>query len=191
VLLVKDDAEAVEAVAGRVACPDCGGRLARWGFGSERQLRTLGTVRRLRPRRTVCCCCGATHILEPASTLPRHRDTAEVVGAAWLAKVAGAGHRAIAEQLDRPVSTVRRWLRRLSAQADALRAAATRWVYELDPVAGATDPAGSPLADALEALGLAVAAAIRRLGPRPPWDVAVVLTGGLRAPGRELKRCRP
>jgi hypothetical protein len=50
VLLVKDDPEAVEAdlAAGRVSCPDCGGRLARWGFGSERQLRTLGGTRRLR-----------------------------------------------------------------------------------------------------------------------------------------------
>jgi hypothetical protein len=71
------------------------------GFASERVLRTLGRVRRLRPRRAVCSGCGATHVLEPASTLPRLRGTAEVVGAAWQAKVAGAGHRRIAERLDR------------------------------------------------------------------------------------------
>ena len=181
-LLVKDDPKAVEAdlVAGRVRCPDCGGRLARWGFASERELRTLGGVRRLRPRRAICSSsCGVTHVLEPASTLPRLRDTAEVVGSAWQAKVAGAGHRTIARLLDRPVSTVRRWLRRLSARAEQLRVAATCRLHELDPAAGPIGPTGSPLADALEALGQAAAATSRRLGPRPAWEVAVALTGGL------------
>jgi hypothetical protein len=181
VLVVKDDPEAVEAdlAAGRVSCPGCGGRLAPWGFGSERRLRTLSGVRRLRPRRAFCSGCGTTHVLEPASTLPRLRDTAEVVGAAWQAKVAGAGHRQIAVQLDRPVSTVRRWLRRLAARAEALRAAATTWLHELDPCAGPIDATGSPLGDALEAVGRAAAAVSRLLGPRPPWSTAVALTGGL------------
>lgn len=180
-LLVKDDPEAVEAdlAAGRVGCPGCGGRLARWGFASERELRTLGGVRRLRPRRTMCSSCGTTHVLEPASTLPRLRDTAEVVGAAWRAKVAGAGHRTIARRLDRSVSTVRRWLRRLSARAEELRMAATGRLYGLDSTAGPIEPTGSPLADALEALGRAAAAATRRLGARPAWDAAVAITGGM------------
>lgn len=180
-LLVKDDPEAVEAdlAAGRVGCPGCGGRLARWGFGSERELRTLGGVRRLRPRRARCSSCRATHVLEPASTVPRLRDTAEVVGAAWRANVAGAGHRTIARRLGRPVSTVRRWLRRLRARAEALRMAATGRLHDFDPTAGPIEPSGSPLADALEAVGRAAAAVGRRLGPRPPWEVAVALTGGL------------
>ncbi len=180
-LLIADDPEAVEAAlaAGRFACPGCGGRLSRWGFGSEREVRTLGGVRRVRPRRGLCRGCGATHVLEPAWTVPRLRDAAEVIGAAWRATATGAGHRAIAAQLDRPVSTVRRWLRRLRARAEALRVAASGWVHELDATAAAIDPAGSPLADALEAVGRAVAAAIRRLGPRPPWELAVALTDGL------------
>jgi len=181
VLLVKDDHEAVEAdlAAGRVGCPGCGGRLARWGFASERELRTLGGVRRLRPRRTMCSSCRVTHVLVPASTVPRLRDTAEVVGSAWQSKVAGAGHRTIARRLGRPLSTVRRWLRRLGARAETMRAAATRWLHEFDPAAGPDGPTASPLADALEALGRAAAATSRRLGPRPPWEVAVILTGGL------------
>jgi len=134
--------------------------------------------------------------LEPAWTVVRHRDAAEVIGAAWLAKVGGAGHRTIAAQLDRPVSTVRRWLRRLSARAEALRVTATRRAYEFDPHAGAIGPAGSPLADALEALGVAVASAVRCIGPRPAWEVAVAVTGGLVAllgPGRPagVKGARP
>lgn len=180
-LVVQEDPEVVEAdlAAGRVACPGCGGRLARWGFGSERQLRSLSGVRRLRPRRAICSTCGTTHILEPAWTVPRLRDTAEVVGAAWQAKVAGAGHRQIAADLDRPASTVRRWLRRLAVRAEALRAVATGWLHQLDPTAGPLDPTGSPLADALEAIGRATAAASRRLGPRASWSTAVALTGGL------------
>lgn len=172
-LVVKDLA------AGLVACPGCGGRLKRWGFASERKLRTLAGERRLRPRRTRCSSCRASHVLEPASTVVRHRDAAEVIGTAWLAKVAGAGHRAIAVQLDRPVSTVRRWLRRLAARAEALRTAATWWAHQLDTGTGPLNPAGSALADALEAVGVAVAAATRRLGPRPPWEAANALTGGL------------
>jgi hypothetical protein len=161
--MVKDDPEAVEAdlAAGLIACPDCHGTLTPWGFSSEREVRTLAAVRRFRPRRTMCSRCGSTHVLEPASTVPRHRDSVEVIGAAWQAKVAGAGHRTIAEQLDRSACTVRRWLCRLSAHADQLRAVGTVWVHALDPGAGRIEPAGSSLADALEAVGLAVAAAAR------------------------------
>jgi len=181
VLVVGNDPEVVEAdlAAGRIACPDCGGRLGPWGFGIERELRTLVGVRRLRPRRSVCAACRATHVLEPAWTVARHRDSAEVIGAAWLAKAAGAGHRAIAERLGRSPSTVRRWLRRLAAGAEAPRVRALEWTHHLDANAGPIASAGSPLADALEAVGVAVAATARALGPRPAWELAVSLSGGL------------
>lgn len=35
-------------------------------------------------------------------------------------------------------------------------------------------PVGSPLANAVTAIGVAAAAAVRRLGPRPAWHVASV-----------------
>src|SRR5450755_3719747 len=39
--------------------PGCGGRLARWGFGVERDLVGLGGVTgRVRPRRALCAGCG-------------------------------------------------------------------------------------------------------------------------------------
>jgi len=71
------------------------------------------------------------------------------------------GHRAIAEQLDRSPSTVRRWLRRLAARAETLRVRALEWTHRLDANAGPIGSAASPLADALEAVGVAVAAAAR------------------------------
>jgi hypothetical protein len=58
------------------------------------------------------------------------RDSAEVVGAAWQAKVDGAGYRRLAAKLGRPEPAVRRWLRRLASRAGALRAAATGWLYQ-------------------------------------------------------------
>ncbi len=175
-LLVKDDPEAVEAdlAAGRVSCPDCGEGLERWGFGSERELRTLRGVRRLRPRRAMCSSCRVTHVLEPSSTLPRLRDTAEVVGTAWQANVAGMGHRTIARRLTAPCPRCAAGCatgRPGRGATDGRHRAAPR----LRPD-GPIEPSGSPLADALEAVGQAAAAVGRQLGPCPPWEVAAALT---------------
>ena len=110
----------------------------------------------VRARRAVCPACGGVHLLEPASTLPRMRDSAGVVGAAWQAK----GRRG------RPPQH-----RGQARPAGALRAAATDWLYQF-----------GPSAPPLEPVGRAVAAASSRLGPRAavaPWPTAVSLTGGL------------
>ena len=50
---------------------------------------------------------------------------------------------------------------------------ATRWAYALDAELSPIPPSGSALADALEALGTAVSAGVRRLGPRDPAELAV------------------
>lgn len=185
-LIVKDDPSSVEADldAGVLRCPRCDGRLRRHGFSSPRQLRTLEGTRQLRPRRTICSSCATTQVLEPASTIPRLRDTAEVLGAAWLAKVAGAGHRAIAQRLDRPVSTVRRWLRRLDRRAPDIARCARSWLIELDSSIDlrSVTTTGSSVGDALEWLSRAARAASLGLGVRSPWEYAVALTGGLVVP---------
>ena len=72
----------------------------------------MASVVTLRPRRSLCMRCRCTHVLLPASTLVRRADTVVVIGQALLAKAGGAGHRRIAALLNRPVSTVRGWLRR-------------------------------------------------------------------------------
>jgi hypothetical protein len=78
-------------------------------------------------------------------------------------------------RLGRPPSTVRGWLRAGARRAEMLRAAALRWTQALNLARG---PAGSPLADAVEAIGSAVRECRLQLGIRAgPWELAVALTG--------------
>jgi hypothetical protein len=96
---------------GAVGCPGCGGRLARWGYARSREVRMLCGVRSVRPRRTSCRGCGATHVLLPAWSVARRRDGAEVIGEALALAAGGDGHRQIACRLDRPAGTARGQLR--------------------------------------------------------------------------------
>lgn len=114
----------------------------------------------------------------PACWLPRRADAVSVIGAALLAKVAGRGHRPIAVMLDRPVSTVRGWLRRFTTNADALWVWFTRLLHALDPQAAPVMPTGSVFADAVEAVGRAASAAVLRLSPSCPWELAARATAG-------------
>ena len=126
----------------------------------------------------------ASHVLLPASMLVRRADAVAVIGQALLATVGGAGQRSIAAGLGRPVSTVRGWLRRFGVRAESLRVLFTGLLRDLDASAVAVSVTGSVVADALEVLGLAAAAAARLFGPRPAWQFASVASGGrLLAPG--------
>lgn len=180
-LMVDTDSVVVEArlLTGELACPSCGGVLRPWGHARWRFSRQeTGTVRH-RPRRASCMGCGKTHVLLAAAWLLRRGDAVSVIGAALLAKAAGAGHLRIAAVLGRPACTVRGWLRRFGARAEDVRVLFTRLLHSLDPQAGPLVPRGSVFADALEALGRAGAAGSRRLAPRPPWEFASWATGGL------------
>ena len=142
-----------------------------------------GAVRH-RPRRASCPGCAKTHVLLPAAWLSRRGDAVSVIGAALLAKATGLGHRPIAAVLGCPASTVRGWLRRFGARAEDVRVLFTRLLHSLDPMAGPLLPRDSVFADALEALGRAGAAGVRRLSPRPAWEFASWASGGLLlAPG--------
>ena len=110
--------------AGNMGCPRCAGRLRPFGHGRTRTVRGRGTATlRVTPRRARCGDCGGTQILLPATLTVRRADSTEVIGAALAAKAGGAGFRAIAATLARPVSTVRSWLRRIPDQH-------ARWLYE-------------------------------------------------------------
>ena len=110
--------------AGNMGYPRCSGRLRPFGHGRTRTVRGRGTATlRVTPRRARCGDCGGTQILLPATLTVRRADSTEVIGAALAAKAGGAGFRAIAATLARPVSTVRSWLRRAPDEH-------ARWLYE-------------------------------------------------------------
>jgi hypothetical protein len=180
VLIVGSDPERVESDlrSGSVACPLCEGRLGGWGFARWRTLRDSAEGVWLRPRRARCRLCRSTHVLLPDVGLLRRVDTVGVIGAALKAAADGWGHRRVAERVGRPASTVRDWLRRFRAVAARVAAHFMVWATSFDPMLGPVVPAGSPVADAVEAIGVAARAASLRRGPRPAWSWVSVLTVG-------------
>jgi hypothetical protein len=152
---VEATAAAVEQrlVAGELACPDCGGVLARWGWGRSRRLRGKSGIVEVRPRRARCRSCEETHVLLPVLSLVRRADVVEVVGIGLELAAAGWGFRRIAERLGRPATTVRGWLRCWSRRAGRASSVFTAWLVVLadDPAAVLPVPAGSVVADAVSA----------------------------------------
>lgn len=155
-------------VAGELSCPDCGRRLAPWGYAAPRFVRA-GRVRRIRPRRAICSDapgCGRSHVLLPRFCLGRRVDVVGVIWAALLARAAGKGWRVITRAARRPASTVRGWLRRFEARAEAIRVAFA-WVERRAAGGGDLDrlaPTGGVVGDAVAQIGAAVAAVRRRSG---------------------------
>ncbi|MFF0134787.1 hypothetical protein ACFYTG_56185 [Streptomyces mirabilis] len=123
----------------------------------------------------------------PVSVLSRRADVVEVIGAGLQMKAGGAGHRAIADLLGRPATTVRGWLRRFAARAAVLAGFFTTQLVALaaDPVLALPAPAASVFADAVAAV-IAVSMAVRARFPMvaaPIWQVAsAVSRGSLMAP---------
>ena len=183
-LTVNADRDVVERQlgGGELACPSCGGVLARWGNGAQRRVRlAAGPDVWFCPRRSRCRRCGATHVLLPAWCLARRADAGEVIGLALEAKAAGAGHWLIAGQLGRPASTVRGWLRAFTRRAEQVRSVFTALAASLvtDPPLPA--PAGSQAADAVAAVAAAAAVAARvpGVGAVARWELAAAVTCGL------------
>jgi hypothetical protein len=153
-----------DLLGGRLSCP-CAGRLAPWGHARSRAVRQQdGPQVSSRPRRAICATCRRAHVLVPPASLPRRRDAIETVGVGLLQAAGGHGHRVIADQLELPASTVRNWLRRARRRPGRLRDQAVRALFALSGEIPAIEPRATPLADAVEALGLAASAALRRFG---------------------------
>jgi hypothetical protein len=120
-------------------------------------------------------------VLLPVVVLARRADLAEVIGAALAARAGGAGCRAVAARLGRPVDTVRGWLRRFAARAEAVRVAFTVLLVDTGPDPLVPAATGSLFADAVAAIvGTAAAVAARWpvLGTVSPWLAASAATGG-------------
>lgn len=179
-LMVSGDLARVDAdlVGGRLIGRCCGGVLAPWAHARERTRRGFGEETVVRPRRGRCRGCGVTHVLLGDGSLLRRRDSVEVIGSALVQHAAGVGHRPIAARLGVPASTVRGWLRRFSRMSSEIAGFFVRWFLVLAPGADLPALSASAVVDAVEAIGLAVRAAIRRFGPAGPWAIASRLTGG-------------
>ncbi|MFN0092252.1 MAG: helix-turn-helix domain-containing protein [Acidimicrobiales bacterium] len=120
-----------------------------------------------------------THVLLPTFALLRRRDVAAVIGEALRARhLDGASRRAVAAGAGVHPDTARGWLRRFVTRAEDIRVAFSSLAHRLDAELGSIEPRGSPLADALEAIGVAAAAATRRLGPAPLWEFVAGASGG-------------
>lgn len=175
---------------GELRCPRCTtGQLVAWGYSRRRIVRDLdGTTVTVRPRRTRCRSCSSTHVVMPAALQPRHADTTAVIGMALLHKANGLGHRRIATLVDRPVSTVRRWLRRLTpAHLERIYQDGTRALLERDPdTFTALRNTGNALHHALSILSAAASWDRHRYAlADPPWTLIGLYTRGrLLAPPR-------
>ncbi len=176
--MVGNDPARVESdlATGALVCPICEGIVGPWGRAMRRLIRGHGWVC---PRRGRCRSCRVTHVLLPAGLLLRRRDHVKVIGAALLAWAAGSGHRRIAGLVGVPADTVRGWLRRFAEQAEETRRLFWVLAHRFDPSLGPIESRGSPAGDALEAIGVAAAAAVRRFGPNESvWVFVSAATGG-------------
>ena len=182
-MMVEADPDVVETrlAAGEYRCVVCHvGVLRPWAFARRRSLRKRGEFVAVRPRRARCAACLVTHVLLPTIALLRRRDLAEVIGEAlWARFGEGKSVDKVAEGAGVPhPDTARSWCRRFSTKAEEIRCCCTAWAHHLDASLGAIEPRGSPEKDALEAIGVAAAAAARRLGPAPLWRAAAGISGG-------------
>jgi hypothetical protein len=120
-------------------------------------------------------------IVLPTAFQLRRADTTAVIGDALVHKANSLGHRHIAARLDRPESTVRRWLRRATP-------AHLQWMFQRGvqrPIEVAPDAsaelhfAGNQLRDTLSVLGAAARWDRHQVGfTDPPWTMVGIYTSG-------------
>ena len=114
ITVIDPQAARAALAAGLLGCPQpgCDGRLRTWSRARPRPVRGLDArVEVIRPDRGRCRACGVTHVLLPASCLPRRGYRVEVIGAALHAAANGAGYVRAALACGAPVGTVRDWIR--------------------------------------------------------------------------------
>jgi hypothetical protein len=115
-------------------------------------------------------------VLLPDVCLARRLDAVEVIGEALLA--GHEGYRRVAERLGVPPETVRDWRLRFRSRAEAVAAHFLRWARVLDGALLTVMSQGSPVGDALEAIGVCVGVASLVLERRAAWSWVSALTAG-------------
>jgi hypothetical protein len=124
--------------------------------------------------------CLVTSVLLPTVAFFRRRDLAAVIGGALVAGfVEGKSRAVVAAGAGVPADTARGWFRRFAARGELIRVLFSSWAHRLDASLGPIAAGGSPVTDALEAIGVAFGAAGRRLGPGSLWSFVAGVSGGL------------
>jgi hypothetical protein len=178
----------VRLSSGELRCPGCRASLRPWGWARVRSVH--GIAESLTPRRARCSGCLLTHVLLPVTVLVRRAYAADVIGAAFARRAAGAGHRAIAVGLSVPAGTVRGWLRAMAVRLVPTRVLLLQVAHRAAVDLRVPESLGCAWRDLLAALGVATAAVTGRfgrvgvLGPVTAWQVAVAVSAGrLLGPG--------
>jgi hypothetical protein len=118
-------------------------------------------------------------VLLPKLALSRRADVVNVIGEALVAThVDRRRRREVAAGAGAPLDTVRGWRQRFQAKAEEIRIQFTELAHEWDPELAGVPTRGSPEQDALEAIGMAAAAAVRRFGPQPLWHLVAAASDG-------------
>ena len=179
-LIVASDPDVGEAelLDGKLSCPSCDGVLRPWGHARSRTNRMRDGVKTVRPRRSRCGECSKTSVLLPDYLLVRRVDEAAVIGSALVQKAEGLGHRKIAQNICRPETTVRGWVRCFSEKLEILLEHFTSWALALDATLSEIAPTGSPFGNAISAIGIAARAATIRFGPKPLWSQVSAMCAG-------------
>jgi hypothetical protein len=116
-------------------------------------------------------------VLLPDVCLSRRRYVVEVIGVALLS-AGREGYRRCGDRIGVPGETVRDWRRRFCSRVELLVGHFLRWARALDASLDPPVERGSPVADAVEAIGVCTRVASLLLGRRSPWSWASALTAG-------------
>ena len=120
-----------------------------------------------------------THVLLPVLALLRRLDLAAVIVEALVARhMEGRTRVELTRSMGAPWDTVRGWLRRFERRAVEIRVEFTALAHRWDADLGPIEPRSTVALDALEAMGLAAAAAVRRFGPTPLCALVAGASGG-------------
>ena len=191
---VRGDQASVERrlCQGLLQCP-CSGVLGPWGWTRERVIRTPAGAVAVKPRRSRCRSCGATHVLLPAWLFVRRAFAGALMWACVLARAAGSKIAAIGLRFGVRASTVASWLRRITGRADWWRQVLMDVLALADGQVRRFVPARSALGDAVAVLD-AVLVALRgrhaQMAMLTPPELASHLTRAhLFAPFLDLDGC--
>ena len=166
-------------------CPTCGEAMIFWS-GYERDVRiafdpdapSCQRYARIWIPRVHCERCEITPGLLPAFCLSRRLDEVGVIGATLAAVAAGGPVAAAAAMQAVPRSTAKGWTSRFAEAAHAIAARFASVAISLG--SGPFDLSAQPLTAAVEAIGRAFDAAMKRLAGNVVgvWRFVVVVSGG-------------